>query len=111
MYDAQSISLRIKELIKENNITMKKMLSDCNLNINYISEMSKGKQPSIKNLKKISNYFNITIDDLLGISNKIQTKEDNFHQNEITTELLKYFEQLSEEDKLDVFNYTKKKLL
>ncbi len=107
MYTAQEIALKIKEIAKQKNITIKKMLSDCDLNINYISEMAKGKQPTIKNLEKIALYLNSTTDELLGVTS-LETGNQVISmtpQDEMLSELVKRFQKLSFDDKLDVFNY------
>lgn len=107
MYTAQETALKIKEIAKQKNITIKKMLSDCDLNINYISEMAKGKQPTIKNLEKIALYLNSTTDELLGVTS-LETGNQVISmtpQDEMLSELVKRFQKLSFDDKLDVFNY------
>lgn len=107
MYTAQETALKIKEIAKQKNITIKRMLSDCGLNINYISEMAKGKQPTMKNLEKIAFYLNSTTDELLGVTslkgnNQVASMTS---QDEMLSELVKRFQRLSFDDKLDVFNY------
>lgn len=107
MYTAQETALKIKEIAKQKNITIKKMLTDCDLNINYISEMAKGKQPTMKNLEKIALYLNATTDELLGVTS-LKTKNQVISmtpQDEMLSELIKRFQRLSFDDKLDVFNY------
>lgn len=42
MYNSQDIAGRIKTTAKSKGISLKKMLSDCGLGINTISQMSKG---------------------------------------------------------------------
>ncbi|MDE6102201.1 MAG: helix-turn-helix transcriptional regulator [Ruminococcus sp.] len=107
MYTAQETALKIKEIAKQKNITIKKMLNDCDLNINYISGMANGKQPTMKNLEKIALYLNTTIDELLGVTS-LKTKNQPISvtpQDEMLSELVKRFQRLSFDDKLDVFNY------
>ena len=107
MYTAQKTALKIKEIAKQKNITIKRMLSDCDLNINYISEMAKGKQPTMKNLEKIAVYLNSTTDELLGVTS-LETDNQVISmtpQDEMLSELVRRFQRLSFDDKLDVFNY------
>ena len=111
MYTAQETAIKIKEIAKQNKITIKRMLSDCDLNINYISEMAKGKQPTLKNLEKIATYLETTTDELLGVTpieQKNQVLNMN-NQDEMINELVKRFQELSFDDKLEVFNYIKNK--
>ncbi len=102
MYSTQETAVKIKEIAKQKNITIKKMLSDCELNINYISGMANGKRPTMKNLEKIALYLNVTPDELLGVTS---TEKSISPQDEMLLELIKRFQRLSFNDKLDVFNY------
>ena len=111
MYTAQETAIKIKEIAKQNKITIKRMLSDCDLNINYISEMAKGKQPTLKNLEKIATYLETTTDELLGVT-PIEQKNQVLNMNsqdEMSQELLKRFQELSFDDKIEVFTYIKNK--
>lgn len=131
MYTAQETSLKIKEIAKLKGITIKKMLSDCNLGVNYISQMGKGKQPNIENLKSIAEYLETTTDELLGIISINDNNYENLKNNvintingvnngnntigyivsknnnldEMTEELIKAFQSMSFTDKMDVMNY------
>lgn len=113
MYTTQETAMKIKEIAKSQNITVKKMLEDCNLGVNYVSQMAKGKQPNMANLKIIAEYLETDTDTLLGI---VSTDNENHDKNsrydsldEMSQELLKRFQQLSFDDKLEVFNYIKNK--
>lgn len=57
---------RIKEVAKSKGISIKQLLTNCELSINTISEMSKGKQISYISLAKMANYLDCSIDYLLG---------------------------------------------
>ena len=110
MYTAQETAIKIKEIAQQNNITIKRLLSECDLNINYISEMAKGKQPSMKNLEKIAEYLGVSVDELLGVK-PLDNQACNlmYQRDEMINELIKRFEQLSFDDKLAVFSYIKSK--
>jgi len=57
---------RIVFLIKQNNITAKRLTSDLELSNSAITDWKKGKgRPSIDAIIKISKYFNVTTDWLL----------------------------------------------
>lgn len=107
MYTSQETALKIKEIAKQKNITIKKMLTDCDLNINYISGMAKGKQPTMKNLQKIALYLDTTTDELLGVTSLRNENQaiSMTPQDEMLSELIRRFQRLSFDDKLDVFNY------
>lgn len=66
MYITQDIAMRIKSTAKSKNIAIKQLLYDCELNINAISEFSKGKQLSCISLAKIADYLDCSVDYLLG---------------------------------------------
>jgi len=56
----------IKSKAKINGTSLKTMLSDCELGINTISQMSKGNDMLSKNLARIADYLNCSVDYLLG---------------------------------------------
>ena len=66
MYNSQEIANRIKLMIKSNGISQKTMLTECGLGINTISQMSKGNDMLSKNLARIADYLNCSVDYLLG---------------------------------------------
>ncbi len=66
MYNSQEIATRIKSMAKSKNISLKTMLSECNLGINTISQMSKGNDMLSKNLARIADYLDCSVDYLLG---------------------------------------------
>ena len=66
MYNSQEIATRIKSTAKSKNISLKTMLSECNLGINTISQLSKGNDMLSKNLARIADYLDCSVDYLLG---------------------------------------------
>ena len=73
MYITQEIAERIKNRAKAKNITLKCMLSDCDLGINTISEFSKGKQLSCISFAKIADYLDCSTDYLLGRTDNLDS--------------------------------------
>ena len=60
---------KLKALITERGITQKKFLSDLELNINAIGDWQKnGNIPKGETVKKIADYFSVSVDYLLGTS-------------------------------------------
>jgi transcriptional regulator with XRE-family HTH domain len=59
MYITQEIANRIKQRAKSKRVSIKDMLSDCNMNINAISEFGKGKQLSCISLARIADFWNV----------------------------------------------------
>lgn len=62
--------VRLKEIRKSKGITQLKMAMDLNTNQNTISRYETGeREPSINELIKIADYFNVSIDYLLERTN------------------------------------------
>lgn len=66
LYDSTLIAERIKKQAKLQGITTKELLLACKLGINTISKISNGKDIYSKNLAKIADYLNCSVDYLLG---------------------------------------------
>lgn len=126
MYSTQNIADRIKLQAKMKKIIIKTMLSDCNMGINAISEFAKGKQLSCISLAKIADYLECSVDYLLGRTDNPNITYDNIHSSnivngnngdnspltvaetehydEMTTELVKAFKNMSFTDKMEIMN-------
>ena len=64
--------IRIKELREKKNITQLKLAVDLNLNQNTLSRYETGeREPSYDVLIKIADYFNVSIDYLLCLTDKL----------------------------------------
>ena len=62
--------MRFKELRKQKNVTQLKMAMDLNMNQNTISRYENGeREAGYRELIIIADYFNVSIDYLLGRSN------------------------------------------
>lgn len=58
---------RILNLMEERHVTANKLLTACKLNTSAITEWKKGKaKPSYESLKKIAEYFDVSVEYLLG---------------------------------------------
>ena len=66
MNSAQEISEIIISLLKTEKISTNRMLSEIGLHSNMINDMKKGSMPSADKLGLIAEYFNISVDYLLG---------------------------------------------
>lgn len=66
MYDLQAVSDRIKDQAKQKKISMREMLVACDLGINAISQLAKGKALSSVSLARIADYLDCSVDYLLG---------------------------------------------
>lgn len=78
MYATQEIANRIKLVAKAKKIKMSELLSDCELNINAISEFSKGKQLSCISFAKIADKLNCSVDYLLGRVDNPQLNDSTY---------------------------------
>ena len=66
MYNNKEMSIRIKQQAKAKKITLKTMLHDLDVNINLISQLSKGQNITAINLARIADYLGCSVDYLLG---------------------------------------------
>ena len=99
MYDTQNIAFVIKKTAKEKDISIKQLLDDCQLNINTISELSKGKQISYLSFAKIADYLDVSVDYLLGREEDPEKKYDA-----TINQVSEAFSKLSFSDKAKVMN-------
>ena len=65
MYISSAVAERIKEKMKEKNVTAKRMLAEVGLGVNTMSNM-KTSMPTADNLAKIADYLDCSVDYLLG---------------------------------------------
>lgn len=65
LYISSAVAERIKEKMKEKNVTAKRMLAEVGLGVNTMSNM-KTSMPTADNLAKIADYLDCSVDYLLG---------------------------------------------
>ena len=100
MYNSQNLIENIKAIAKSKNILVKEMLTDCDLNVNALNQMSDKKGISSFSLAKIADYLDVSIDYLLG-----RTCISEIEQIDSMTQILiKHFNKLSPQDKIDFLN-------
>lgn len=109
MNNAQQIAFLIKQLTKDKNITIKQLLENCELNINTISELAKGKQLSYVNFAKIADYLGVSVDYLLG---RTDTPNPSTENNNVTlssdqNRLLQMYALLSDMEKGEILGELK----
>ena len=84
-YNSSDIAERIKLMVKEKGISVKDLLSNCDLGINTISKIANGKDILSKNLAKIADYLDCSVDYLLGRTELINTNQKfNVVSNQLT---------------------------
>ena len=73
---------RVKILAKNRSKTMKQVTLDLGYSENYFYRLKSGKHPSAENLKEFADYFNVSVDYLLG-----RTENPNpVDKNQLTVE-------------------------
>lgn len=88
MYNSQEIALKIKETAKIRKISIKQLLEKCDLNINYISELGKGKQASALNISKIADCLEVSTDYLLGRTDNKNGYSNSFNNGDNSTQAI-----------------------
>ncbi len=67
MKSSQELAISIKSFAKSKNVTVKQMLTDCELSINTLSSMQAGGYyPRLEAIVKIADYLDCSVDYLLG---------------------------------------------
>ena len=70
------LSTRISDLCKEKNISINQMLIEAKVNKSTIDNLKKGSMPSVEKIYIIAEYFNVTIDYLLGKTDEIKKEPE-----------------------------------
>ncbi len=69
MYDLQIAATRIKQLCVKHNISINKMLTESGAGARTYHNIMAGSHPSTDKASKIADYFNVSVDYLLGRTN------------------------------------------
>lgn len=81
MYTSQELVNRIKEVSKSKNILIKTLLTECQLNVNTLNQLSEKKGLSSFSLARIADYLDCSVDYLLG---RTDVPEVNKRDEEVT---------------------------
>ncbi|NTM12715.1 helix-turn-helix transcriptional regulator [Enterococcus faecium] len=73
---------RIKFLAKKHSKTMKQVTIDLGYSENYFYSLKSGKQPSAEKLTEIANYFDVSVDYLLGREERETPKHVDLSEND-----------------------------
>lgn len=88
---------RLRELRKTNNVSQQKLSKYLNFGYTAIANYESGRnQPSLDTVKKIAQYFDVTVDYLIGASD-YPRRENDITDKE--SELLGIFRRINEEEK------------
>lgn len=86
--DNQIIVSRITELCKEKDVSVNRMLQETGQNKNVVDNLKKGSKPSIEKVSAIAEYFNVSVDYILGkTENKMPGVTEDDELNEYLEEL------------------------
>lgn len=127
VFDIEVLTKNIENLCRENHITVKEMLLNNDLNRNVVDNLKKGSIPSIDKILRIADYFDVSIEYLLGctdisngsmngnkgvlingnISNGNHSSLTLTHpnQDEMTDEFIEMFSKLSFTEKVEVMKF------
>lgn len=100
MYNSQNLVENIKAIAKSKNVLVKEMLTDCDLNVNALNQMSDKKGISSFSLAKIADYLDVSVDYLLG---RTETPEID-PTNKLQAEFFKIFQKLPFEEQVNLMN-------
>lgn len=100
--DENIILQRISSLISKNNITPNRLLVSCNVQSNAYTKWKSGiAKPSLDALIKIANYFNVSLDYLVGRTSENDTTSNNATSNPVFDRI----SQLSKLQQMQVMAY------
>ena len=127
MYNSQQVAKIIKDTAKSKGVTLKVMLTEMNQDINLISRLASGQNVSYVTFARIADYLDCSVDYLLGrqtnisVSNvyntssvnsvgsanitTVQEAPENSENDEMTSQLLKWFKDLPYDRKIKVMNF------
>lgn len=102
MYNSEKLAKRIKERAKEEEITIKELLEECDLGKNTISDLNHGKSIAFDSLAKIADVLECSVDFLLG-RNLIYPRNEKEERDE--ERLTKIYSLLTEEGQRTLMNF------
>lgn len=133
-FDVNCLVSRIELLCVQNGITKSKLFADCGMSRNTINNLKGGSIPSVDKIASIADYFNVSVDYLLGreespVRVNGHVNGDNSVQNitdspvttiqeppkqiiadGLTSEFMEAFQGLSFPDKVEIMSLTMDKM-
>jgi transcriptional regulator with XRE-family HTH domain len=110
MKNPQELRESILDLLKKQNISANKMLTECGYNTSLVNDLRKGQMPSADKIANIAKYLGVSTDFLLG-NEDIPVSDENLNdfnsEYDLITNLRQAFygnssHKLSEEDKNNI---------
>ena len=100
--------LRVKELRLEKQLEQQDLAKIIQIGKGSISNWETGRtEPSIEYLLKLADFFEVSIDYLLGRSDDLGIVNVQTNLNTEQNELVNYYNQMSEKDKAKLLGYAK----
>jgi transcriptional regulator with XRE-family HTH domain len=104
-----NIGENIKKIRKEKGLQQKKVAIEIGYDLSNYNKVENGKrEPSIEVLIKLSNLFNVTIDQIINPTDDIP--KEIVIEDKTTTEQMKLIQELDEKDKMIIFGMIDKML-
>lgn len=100
------ISKKLKQMRKENNLTLKELSNKSGVSISFISDIENGRRnPSIETLKVLASALDTSAGEFL----KEEPIKETINKNKDITTIAVHFEgkEFTEEDKYDIENFIK----
>lgn len=92
----------IKKLCNQKNVSIDKMLKECNLKPSVVDNMKKGSFPSVDKIYSIARYFDVSVEYLLECADDVCTNSVNFNKlSDREMRCLRAFNNLLFEDKIE----------
>jgi len=98
---------RLKKICAEKEVSVTAMCDELGLSSGNLSKWKNGSTPGAKIIRKIAEYLNISVDYLLGNTEKKEISSET-ELTEAQRELLRAFSALSEEKQALILDFIKK---
>lgn len=106
MYSSEKLADNIRETAKKNKISQKDLLLKCDLGVNTITRLSNGNDILTKNLVKIADELNCSIDYLVGKSNIMNIQKSGLSSEELLfIERFRSLPEDSQDEIIHMLNY------
>ena len=100
--------LKIKELRNEKGISQEELANAINVKNYSIGDWERSRtEPSINTLIEIANYFEVSVDYLIGRSNEIGQVQTNANLDQDEVQLLDLYRQMNFQDKNQLIGFAK----
>lgn len=97
MNSSEPLVDRIALLAKESNISVAHALRESEAGKDFVANIKKGQKPSYDKVLKIANYFNVSVDYLLGNTDKKEKAESQERPD--VKRLVELYAQLDDKEK------------